>query len=622
MLVKRIVVIFLLTFILSGQVVADKALKSITATAILYSADFSADGKIFYSRGDNLSIYNAKNYKLIKRIPKFAYAVNIKFNYYITAAKNQALELRDIKTRKVIKTFMGFSDRGSSTKSISDDARTRSAVLTPDAKYLIACSKTKFMVRIWNVKTGKLIKELDFSFYGASKYDTSEISLSSGGKYFSVVAYKGNVNGNGHIYLIETRTGVIKNKFPIRLEVTSYALGYKGNKVVKGDILNNILLVAFEKNKQILKFKDKGIRAIAMSRNGKYIASVSNKENIKLWNAKTGKQLKLYDDHNTIIMSVNFSPDGRLLISTDLDDVIKIWNVQKRKGPLKDTRQKGIVHKASNYWKQFKDFSVAEKIFKGEFSNLAYSNNMFKLYYIYMQSEYYGFCREKLPANSIRRASVSQVQARDGAGNIIRREKAVEHIAYIAPQFIKKYDAFFKRAKSFKARRAMKKHMNIMKDIQENIGKNGQSILGASVQVAMEGVSSEPILPVINFFKQTPCDSATMYQMRENFRRAAYNKPSLQQAGIKIPNAKKESISFKDFLNERTIYQACINANIEKFYCKCFNKKVDKVMTKKELDYYSKDFSRFDKEVVNDIWSKPKNHRAWKLIELRNQCLR
>ncbi len=622
MFVNRIAVIFLLTLVLSGQVYADKPKKTISATGWLHSADFSMDGKVFYSRGKNLSIYNTKNYKLIKRIPKFAYAVNIKFNYFITAAANQALELRDIKTQKMIKTFTGFSDRGTSTKKISDDARTRSAVLTPDGKYLIACSKTKFMVRIWNVKTGKLIKELDFSFYHKSKYDTSEISMSSGGKYFAVLAYKSRVNTRGRIYLIETRTGDIKNKLPIRLEVTSYALGYKGNKVVWGDNLYNIILGGFEKNKKSLKFKDKGIRAIAMSRNGKFIASVSNKENIKLWDAKTGKQLKLYDDHSTIILSLNFSPDGRLLISTDLDDVIKIWNVQKRKGPFKDTRQKGIVHKSINYWKPFKDFSVAKKIFKGEFSNLAYSDNMFKLYYIYMQSEYYGFCRKKLPANSVRRASVSQVQTRDGAGNIIRREKAVEHIAYIAPQFIKKYDEFYKPAKLFYARRAMKKQMTLMKDIQDNIGKNGQSILGASGQVAMKRMRAEPILQVINFFKQTPCDSATMYQMRENFRRAAYNKPSLQQAGIKIPNAKKESISFKDFLTKRTIYQACINANNEQFYCKCFNKKVDELMTIKELDYYSTDFRRFENEVVIDIWSKPKNHRAWKLIKLRNQCLR
>ncbi|MDC0347271.1 WD40 repeat domain-containing protein, partial [Planctomycetota bacterium] len=48
---------------------------------------------------------------------------------------------------------------------------------------------------------------------------------------------------------------------------------------------------------------------------------------IKIWNAATGREEKTLSGHTGSVTSVNWSPDGRFLVSGSIDNTIKIWNV-------------------------------------------------------------------------------------------------------------------------------------------------------------------------------------------------------------------------------------------------------------------------------------------------------
>src|SRR6266567_4218855 len=68
-----------------------------------------------------------------------------------------------------------------------------------------------------------------------------------------------------------------------------------------------------------------GVRSVAFSSDRRTLASGSNDTTIKLWNLDTGKLLRTLKEHSKPVTSVAFSPDGRTLASGSYDTTIKIW---------------------------------------------------------------------------------------------------------------------------------------------------------------------------------------------------------------------------------------------------------------------------------------------------------
>jgi WD40 repeat protein len=69
------------------------------------------------------------------------------------------------------------------------------------------------------------------------------------------------------------------------------------------------------------------INAIAFSPDGGLLASGSHDSTIKLWDLKTGLQLRTLSGHSSVVTSVVFTMDGASLISGSLDGTIRLWNV-------------------------------------------------------------------------------------------------------------------------------------------------------------------------------------------------------------------------------------------------------------------------------------------------------
>ena len=60
---------------------------------------------------------------------------------------------------------------------------------------------------------------------------------------------------------------------------------------------------------------------------GKTIATGSDDKTVKIWNLRTGEEVKTLTGHSGEVFAVAFSPDGKTLLSASADKTIKIWRL-------------------------------------------------------------------------------------------------------------------------------------------------------------------------------------------------------------------------------------------------------------------------------------------------------
>ncbi|MCE2694363.1 MAG: hypothetical protein LW645_08865, partial [Verrucomicrobiaceae bacterium] len=67
--------------------------------------------------------------------------------------------------------------------------------------------------------------------------------------------------------------------------------------------------------------------ALAVSPDGKFIATGAYDQKIRLWDTATGKEIALLKGHNGAVNGLSFRPDGKVLASASADRTVKLWSI-------------------------------------------------------------------------------------------------------------------------------------------------------------------------------------------------------------------------------------------------------------------------------------------------------
>lgn len=84
------------------------------------------------------------------------------------------------------------------------------------------------------------------------------------------------------------------------------------------------------KNINTLKGHTEGVICLDISKDGKYLASGGMDKNIIIWDLNTNSEVLKLSGHDATVMDVKFSNTGNYLYSCSLDKTIKIWNIEKK----------------------------------------------------------------------------------------------------------------------------------------------------------------------------------------------------------------------------------------------------------------------------------------------------
>jgi WD40 repeat protein len=69
------------------------------------------------------------------------------------------------------------------------------------------------------------------------------------------------------------------------------------------------------------------VRGVAVTPDGRRALSCSRDQTVRLWDLRTGRELRRFEGHRTEIRSVAFAPGAKLALSSGQDGVLVIWDV-------------------------------------------------------------------------------------------------------------------------------------------------------------------------------------------------------------------------------------------------------------------------------------------------------
>jgi WD40 repeat protein len=187
--------------------------------------------------------------------------------------------------------------------------------ISPNGKYLASAGHDK-IIKVWNLQTGNLV----YTLVGHTAW-IEAIAFSPNGQTLV------SAGGDKTIKVWQLETGIRDTLIGHADSIYSVAISHNGDMLATGS-WDVIKLWNLKTGREIRSLANSnfGTNSLVFSLDGQSLISGSGDNKINIWDLNTSSQRTL-SGHKAGVSSLILSPDGQKLISGSLDNTIKIWNL-------------------------------------------------------------------------------------------------------------------------------------------------------------------------------------------------------------------------------------------------------------------------------------------------------
>lgn len=282
--------------------------------------------------------FKLRTYKNLDINPNSSMVVTPDEKYVIRGSNKNSVNIYDVYSGKLVKTFVRHEDV------------VNAVAISSDGKYLASGSDDK-SVKLWELKTGTIIWTLK-----GHEDVVNTVAISPDGKYLA----SGSNDKSVKVWELETGT-IIWNLKGHKDIVKTVSFSPNGEYLVSGSEDMSIIVWELRKKASFQRFvgHEYSVNSVDISPDGNFVISGSSDKSIRIWDLLTGKLIRKIET-NGKVYSAKFLPSSNLIVacvsfgSNVHPSFIKIWDFQT--GTLM-----GTFTGEQNFWDSVNSISISPK---------------------------------------------------------------------------------------------------------------------------------------------------------------------------------------------------------------------------------------------------------------------
>ena len=227
--------------------------------------------------------------------------------FFVTGSYDSSIKVWNSTDRSLLKTILG------------SPGFIYSVSFSPDNKN-IASASTDASIRLWSTENYSIKNSL----HGHTQSSLA-LEYSADGKNLISAAYDKTIR--------EWSLNSMNEKKKILLENSSLALTYgNSDREIFYGIGNNVIWHNLsDGSEKVFKGHTSEVTYLGYGRKNSLLASGSNDNTVRLWDAESGKLLQIFEGHSDGVVSLMFNSNEEYLASASSDGDLRLWNIKSGK---------------------------------------------------------------------------------------------------------------------------------------------------------------------------------------------------------------------------------------------------------------------------------------------------